>query len=164
MLQTIILNYPKGKQTIYDQSQAETAGNLKRPEYAESIRVINDLIWSLALLEQDYEIDIKITPKKPGAGNEALFQILNHNPKLMGITRHIAEKKVFPEACAIEKLTTMQKKIVMQVRKGLTYTQIAKKLCISPHTVNGHRKNAMKVLGVSQKTSLISLLERFGID
>lgn len=169
MVQSIHLNIPNSSLVIFKNEDQSSGNGVIKPVTIQSVEVITDLFWSFSLLEEDYHVEIKLVPKKNcSAKKEYLFQIIKgfykRNSKLMSIVRYIAEKKIFPEAGAIEKLRPMQKKILMHIRKGMSYTDIAQELNLSPHTVNGHRKNAMKTLGVSNMKEMLSYLDRFSFE
>jgi|GEM_PF-5025026 len=166
MVRSIVLNYPERELVIFDHQLHAAEPHPSPRLLAEPVTELIDILWSMALLRDDYRVDISILPAgSMSEEREPLFQILDgfykRNPKLMSITRFLAEKRMFPEACALDRLSPMQKKILLLIRKGHSYTAIADKLCISPHTVNGHRKNAMKILGVTNMKKLLSFLDRF---
>jgi len=169
MVKSIILRYPERSQIIFDLNVQPIQLSNPQKALVEPVKEIADVLWSMVLLEHDYEIDISITPVEPGPGKrEHVFDILDafykKNRKLVSIVRYLAEKRIYPEAAALGDLSTMQRKILLLVKEGYSYTQIAEKLCISPHTVNGHRKNGMKVLGVSNMKELLSYLGKFEKD
>lgn len=45
--------------------------------------------------------------------------------------------------------------IIVEISLGLSNKQIADKLCLSPHTVNTHRKNIMQKLGVNNTAGIV---------
>ena len=45
--------------------------------------------------------------------------------------------------------------IIIHIAEGLTNTQIAEQLFLSPHTVNTHRKNIMAKLGVKNTAGIV---------
>jgi DNA-binding CsgD family transcriptional regulator len=169
MVKNIVLRYPGSAQIIFDLNAQLTP--LVQPEKALAgpVKEIADVLWGMTMLENDYEIDICIKPLNADQrSREPVFEILDtfyrKNRKLVSLVRYVAEKKIYPEAGALEYLTPMQRKILRLVRDGYSYTEIADKLCISPHTVNGHRKNGMKVLGVTNIKELLSFMARFEKD
>lgn len=169
MVQSIVLTYPNSSRTVYTAPVSGSGMDSREKEFAEKLKDLVDLLFGTALLKNDYEIEIKIRPHRLNARtDEPVFKImdgfLNGNPKLFSILRQLVEKRIFPEAEALQRLSPMQRKIACMVRQGLTYREIADKLCISPHTVNGHRKNALRVLGVANIKELTSYLERFDRD
>ena len=62
-------------------------------------------------------------------------------------------KKSTPEATPA--LTTSEIDVVRMIASGLTTKEIAFKKNISPHTVNTHRKNIFRKMGVSNSSELI---------
>jgi DNA-binding CsgD family transcriptional regulator len=55
-----------------------------------------------------------------------------------------------------EIFTRREKEILRLIIQGITSTKISDILCISPHTVNSHRKNILKKSGCDTVTELIS--------
>lgn len=55
-----------------------------------------------------------------------------------------------------EIFTRREKEILRLIIQGITSTKISDVLCISPHTVNSHRKNILKKSGCDTVTELIS--------
>lgn len=166
MVQTIVFKGPQGVHTLYNALEKKSKPFVSSDDFGGHIKDLNDVFVCLGMLQHDYEIDISIRPKKTVSEKDGIFfklldSLLKTNKNLLSILRHIAEKKLFPESLALEKLSPMQRKISGLVKQGFTYTQIAKKLSISPHTVNGHRKKAIKVLGVKDAKELTAFLQRF---
>lgn len=60
-------------------------------------------------------------------------------------------------------LSHREKVIVRSVEQGLTYKEIADRLCISPHTVHTHIKNIYEKLQVKDRQSAIMKARRQGI-
>ncbi|MBC9795636.1 response regulator transcription factor, partial [Sinomicrobium weinanense] len=54
-----------------------------------------------------------------------------------------------------------EKEILQLVTEGLTSSQIAEKLFISPHTVETHRKNLMEKFDVNNMTAIIKYATEF---
>ena len=69
----------------------------------------------------------------------------------------ILEKKLSPEEedCDPTTLTQRETEVTGLIAKGLTNRKIAEELFLSPHTVNTHRKNIMKKLGVNSTSGLV---------
>lgn len=59
------------------------------------------------------------------------------------------------EALSVE-LTPREEQIVRMISKGAASSEIAKKLNLSIHTINSHRKNILKKLGFKSPTELIA--------
>jgi len=73
-----------------------------------------------------------------------------------------AEKK--PEESEDElKLTSREMEIVKLIADGLTSNQMADKLLISARTVETHRANLMKKVGVKNAIELVKKMERLGL-
>lgn len=51
-------------------------------------------------------------------------------------------------------LTKREKEVISLLAKGLSNKDVAEKLFLSPHTVNAHRKNIMKKLGINTVSGL----------
>lgn len=62
-----------------------------------------------------------------------------------------------------EGLTTREREVLHLVAEGHTNTQIAARLFISPRTVETHRANLMRKLGLRTSASLIHYALRRGI-
>jgi DNA-binding NarL/FixJ family response regulator len=57
--------------------------------------------------------------------------------------------------CEPVQLSAREQEIIALIAEGLTNTQIAERLYLSPHTVNTHRKNIMQKLGVKNTASIV---------
>lgn len=75
----------------------------------------------------------------------------------------IVEKQMNDKEGVSEKLTKRELDILEFIAKGFTTKEIAARLFLSHHTVNTHRKNMMKKLGVNSATELLSYAAREGI-
>jgi DNA-binding NarL/FixJ family response regulator len=71
-----------------------------------------------------------------------------------GVKRKVKEPEV--------KLTTREIEIIKLISEGLTSHQIADKLFISPRTVETHRANLMKKVGVKNSIELVKRVEKLG--
>lgn len=78
------------------------------------------------------------------------------------ILETIQQVDIDPEAeefsnfnCEPVHLSLREQEIITLIAEGLTNTQIAEKLFLSPHTVNTHRKNIMNKLGVKNTASIV---------
>jgi DNA-binding NarL/FixJ family response regulator len=60
-----------------------------------------------------------------------------------------------PHSCEPITLSVRELEIIKLIADGYTNTQVAEKLFISAHTVNTHRKNIMKKLGVNNTASIV---------
>lgn len=61
------------------------------------------------------------------------------------------------------KLTTREIEITRLIAEGLTSIQIADRLFISPRTVDTHRANLMKKVGVKNSIELLRKMEKIGV-
>ncbi len=73
--------------------------------------------------------------------------------KLLGL---INEKKRADSTVFQENLTAREDEILLLIKKGLTYKEIAATLKISFHTVNHHLKNVYQKTNVTSKSELIA--------
>ncbi len=73
--------------------------------------------------------------------------------KLLGL---INEKKMADSSMFMEGLTAREEEILLLIKKGQTYKEIAATLNISFHTVNHHLKNVYQKTNVKSKSELIA--------
>ena len=59
------------------------------------------------------------------------------------------------EDCSPTVLSQREIEVVEYIAQGLTAAQVAEKMCLSVHTINTHRKNIFKKLGVNSTTELV---------
>ncbi|HBV16669.1 response regulator transcription factor [Chryseobacterium carnipullorum] len=78
-------------------------------------------------------------------------------------TKKIVEMKTNSGLNAVPKLTRREKEILMEASLGLTTIQIADKLCISPHTVESHRKNLIVKFKTTNLSTAIKLAMEYGL-
>jgi DNA-binding NarL/FixJ family response regulator len=64
--------------------------------------------------------------------------------------------KTAPEKKAFKQLTKRELEMIALVKGGLSYKDMAQKLCLSVHTVNYHLKNIYEKMEVKSKSELIS--------
>lgn len=57
--------------------------------------------------------------------------------------------------CSPTVLSQREIEVVEYIAQGLTAAQVADKMCLSVHTINTHRKNIFKKLGVNSTTELV---------
>jgi len=67
----------------------------------------------------------------------------------------IVEKQMADKKIEQSTLTPREIDILKLIAKGYTTKEIASEIYLSPHTVNTHRKNMMKKLGVNSATELL---------
>ncbi|MFF9248281.1 LuxR C-terminal-related transcriptional regulator [Streptomyces globisporus] len=65
-----------------------------------------------------------------------------------------------PEATAWDLLNDRQAAVVRLVKAGLTNQQIARRLDVSPHTVNYHLRRLFRSFGVRSRIDLLSAVEQ----
>jgi DNA-binding NarL/FixJ family response regulator len=68
-----------------------------------------------------------------------------------------------PAGCAPVTLTERECQIIAHIAEGHSYTAIAEALGLSAHTVNTHRRNVMRKLGVNNKAALVMYAMRQGL-
>lgn len=59
------------------------------------------------------------------------------------------------EDCSPTVLSQREIEVVEYIAQGLTAAQVGEKMCLSVHTINTHRKNIFKKLGVNSTTELV---------
>lgn len=105
-----------------------------------------DFVKQIAVVSQNFSIVLKESPLYEikaainGAVNGTRF-----------ICQHTAEMLIMPEEKNTEtvKLTRTEKEILRDIASGMTTKEIAEKRISSFHTVNTHRKNIFRKLGVN---------------
>jgi PAS domain S-box-containing protein len=85
------------------------------------------------------------------------FQTINK------IVIHMKERLKNGHSDHIDKLTKREIEIIYHIARGLTYTEIAEKLFISPETVNKHRKNILHKLKLNNIAALSSFASNNGL-
>lgn len=68
-----------------------------------------------------------------------------------------------PPSCEGIALSERECQVVALIAEGLSYTGIADKLGLSAHTVNTHRRNVMRKLGVNNKAAVVMYAMRHGL-
>lgn len=89
--------------------------------------------------------------------------ILKGNKFLCSQTKSIVDKKAKDGLNSVPKLTRREKEVLTEAASGLTTSQIAEKLFISPHTVESHRKNLIEKFGAKNLSSTIKLALEYGL-
>ncbi|WP_343608412.1 response regulator transcription factor [Chryseobacterium oranimense] len=89
--------------------------------------------------------------------------ILKGEKFLCNQTKKIVEMKTNSGLNAVPKLTRREKEILIEASLGLTTIQIADKLCISPHTVESHRKNLIVKFKTTNLSTAIKLAMEYGL-
>lgn len=89
--------------------------------------------------------------------------ILKGEKFLCNQTKKIVEMKANSGLNTIPKLTRREKEILQEASLGLTTIQIADKLCISPHTVESHRKNLIAKFKTTNISTAVKLAMEYGL-
>lgn len=90
-------------------------------------------------------------------------QVLDHKTFLCEQTKQILDTKNEDGLSTIPKLTRREKEVLVEASLGLTTTEIAEKLFISPHTVESHRKNLIVKFNTKNISSVIKLAIEYGL-
>jgi two-component system response regulator NreC len=85
------------------------------------------------------------------------------NQTLLTDDRDTPIKPLIEKSPLVEELTKREKEIIKLVTQGLTNSQMGEKLFISPKTVDTHRTNIMKKVGVNNVAGLIRFAFQNGI-
>ncbi|MDR2204700.1 MAG: response regulator transcription factor [Flavobacteriaceae bacterium] len=72
-------------------------------------------------------------------------------------------KHEYAEMSGIPLLSSREKEVLSLIAEGFTSAQIAEKLFVSFHTVEGHRKNLLAKLKASNTAGLIKLAAKYGL-
>jgi len=83
-----------------------------------------------------------------------------YSEEILDMLLELGETRAAPEENS--NLTISEIEIVRLIAGGMTTKEIAEKKCISFHTVNTHRKNIFRKLGVSNASELIMYAIRAG--
>jgi DNA-binding NarL/FixJ family response regulator len=76
---------------------------------------------------------------------------------------HIAPKKSIPEPCGYEVLTPREQEVLALLAEGLNSIMVSEKLCISQKTVENHRTNIMRKLGLHNSIELVRYAAKIGL-
>lgn len=72
-------------------------------------------------------------------------------------------KKEGQDIAKLPLLTSREKEVLSLIAEGFTNPQIAKKLFVSPYTVDSHRKNLLTKFEVNNTAGLIKLAATYGL-
>ena len=84
-----------------------------------------------------------------------------YSPEIVDMLLETREKKVSPDNAFT--LTNSEKDIVVLIARGLTTKEIARQKNISFHTVNTHRKNIFRKLGINNVSELLMVAMKNGL-
>ncbi|KKK70042.1 hypothetical protein LCGC14_2927970 [marine sediment metagenome] len=63
----------------------------------------------------------------------------------------------------LARITRRERQVLVLLAEGLSVKQVAERLCLSPRTVDSHRSNLMKKLGIHKIVDLVRLALREGL-
>ena len=93
-----------------------------------------------------------------------LYTIATPEQHQVGIINSLTGEKVMETSTEITTLLSEREKVVLRmIGEGNASKEIADKLCISTHTVNGHRQNILKKIGASNSTEAYNVARKLGI-
>lgn len=93
-----------------------------------------------------------------------LYTIATPEQHQVGIINSLTGEKVMETSTEITTLLSEREKVVLKmIGEGKASKEIADKLCISTHTVNGHRQNILKKIGASNSTEAYNVARKLGI-
>ncbi|WP_165497191.1 LuxR C-terminal-related transcriptional regulator [Rhodococcus sp. ABRD24] len=72
-------------------------------------------------------------------------------------------REVFPPAVSSAALTRRERELLVEIVRGLSSTEIAKKLFVSPDTVKSHRRSLYRKLGAHSQDEAIAAARRQGL-
>lgn len=75
----------------------------------------------------------------------------------------IAPKKSIPEPCGYEVLTPREQEVLALLAEGLNSRTVSEKLYISQKTVENHRANIMRKLGLHNSVELVRYAAKIGL-
>ena len=120
---------------------------------------------------------ITLAAKKSGLTEEAIAASENqrsgsliYSLYMMGNTMPLADQvyilqsNVIKELAAEFSLSARETEIVMLIARGFTTDNVAKKLVISPYTVNTHIRHVYEKVGIHKRSELIDYINRTGSD
>lgn len=93
-----------------------------------------------------------------------LYTITTSHQHQSGIINSLTGERVNETATEIKTLLSEREKDVLRmIGEGKASKEIASSLCISTHTVNGHRQNILKKIGASNSTEAYNVARKLGI-
>jgi DNA-binding CsgD family transcriptional regulator len=101
-----------------------------------------------------------ITFLNPNIDDQVSFIGLNGEPTYYAT---IGEQDEFQQNGDISLISDREKEIIMLLAAGLSSKQIGGQLFISPHTVDTHRRNLLKKMGVQNTLELVAICLKKGL-
>ena len=95
--------------------------------------------------------------------NGDYFMDTKVSEKVVKKLAEIPEKKMAVTAEGYESLTPREQEVMSLLGEGMSATQVAEKLFISPKTAENHRANIMRKLGLHSTIELIRYAAKIGI-
>jgi len=97
--------------------------------------------------------------------NAPVNEICDGIVRIAGGERVISEgvRSAMDGAAEVEELSPRELEVLQSIANGLTNAKIADRLSISPKTVDNHRTNLMRILGVNSSASLIVAAVKSGL-
>lgn len=93
-----------------------------------------------------------------------LYTIAAPEEHQVGIINSLTGEKIKATSTEIDKLLSKREKdILRMIGEGKASKEIADRLCISTHTVNGHRQNILKKTGASNSAEAYNVARKLGI-
>ena len=93
-----------------------------------------------------------------------LYTVATPEQHQVGIINSLTGEKVKETSTEINTLLSEREKDVLRmIGKGKASKEIADKLCISTHTVNGHRQNILKKIGAGNSVEAYNVALKLGI-
>lgn len=151
--------------------QAEAAAQVERLQHEKTSDVLHQV--NEALLAHKAELaafrnELASIVAGPGRTDEKIAKLmrqLRDAPNMRDSWEHYVEVfstahprflRSVAERCPM--LTSMEIRVCVLTRAGMTSEEIADVLCLSPRTIESHRLNIRKKFGLSGRTSLAALL------
>lgn len=75
----------------------------------------------------------------------------------------VNRNRLAPPSSRLDALTAREQEVLRLIGKGLSRSQIAKTLCRSPKTVDGHRESVMEKLDIHDRAELVRFAIREGV-
>nr|WKN36171.1 response regulator transcription factor [Tunicatimonas sp. TK19036] len=112
-----------------------------------SIKQMLDAGASGYILKNTGKVELEIALERVAAGEFYLSQTVG--TQLAQDMLHSRQQKETKKASSLDLLTEREREVLKMIAEEMTNPEIAEKLFISPKTVETHRKNLMKKIGVN---------------